>query len=150
VWYLLYIGAYLLIALIPIVISVGAARQDRKDAKSDRNLPILTAPTPDSFATIDFEVRYRKGIVIALLVPGILFLLIGVLLVAWFSDGLFADGALVATVLVLAAVGGICTGLAYGCRRLSKEPPCSSLHTSHAHGRYNPQKSGNSPTFHQT
>jgi len=121
-YFLIHAGPYLLVALIAIGISLGVARQNRNDAKSDRNLPILTAPTPDSFANVDFEVKHRKGIAILLRVPGILFLLIGVLLLvdALSSGyGLFGSGGEGMTGLVFTVVGGICIYLVHYYRRFT-------------------------------
>ena len=105
----MYFPVYLLIALIMIGISLGAARQNRKDAKSDQNLPVLRAPTPDSFAKIDFEVKHGNGITMLLLVPSIIFVLIGVYLVlGTLSDGdglLGDDGAGVMGLVFIVAWG---------------------------------------------
>ena len=106
------IGAspYLLIALIAVGIQRGVARQNRKDAESDRNLPILTDPAQDSIGNVDFEVKHRKGMVTLFLVPGILFLLIGILLLWGSWDGgihLFVDGGMGMTGLIFAVLGVI-------------------------------------------
>ena len=111
---------YLLIALIMIGIQLGVARQNRKDAESDRNLPILTDPAPDSIGNVDFEVKHGQGMVILFLVPGVLFLLIGILFIygSWSGgDGLFGNGGLGMTGLIFAVLGVICIDLVHYYRR---------------------------------